>query len=58
MCQFIVIVFHFNFLLGVFVTKKQCLVIFSFNISSFLIKNFELLVLVLHQVTTCTEIHF
>lgn len=57
MCQFIVLIFHFNFLLGVFITKKPRLVIFSFNISSFLINNFELLVLVLYQVTTSTEIY-
>lgn len=40
MWQFIVLVFHFNILFGVFITKKSCLVIFSFNISSFLINYF------------------
>lgn len=59
MCQFIVLVSLFNsILLSVFITKESCLVIFSFNISSFLINNFQLLVLVSCQVATCTEIYF
>lgn len=55
MCQFIVLVFHCNFLLGVFITKKSCLVMFSFNTSSFLNNKFELVGLVLCQITSCTE---
>lgn len=55
MCQFIVLAFNFNFLLGVFITKKTYLVIFNLNISS---SNFELFVLASYQVSTHTEIYF
>lgn len=43
---------------GVFITKESCLVIFSFNFSSFLINIFQLPVLLSYHVTSCTEIYF
>lgn len=39
---------------GVFITKESRLVIFSFNFSSFLINNFQLLVLLPCHVTSRT----